>query len=162
MGKNSAFWLCWGLTTHQPLWVILCLLSEKGRWEIEKEMKERNTGERGKWNRRKKKHSPSTLTSCKDRRHCPTVSPSQLDASVKKDTWHLCLTQPPYKKKIKISHYIYILNVTVYNKAGILVAVHFSMQNIELHNVHVSGELDCALGRGYASIHLSCSLVYTR
>ena len=25
------FWLCWGLTTRQPLWVILCRLPEKGR-----------------------------------------------------------------------------------------------------------------------------------
>ena len=35
--------LCWGLTTHQPLWVILCRLPEKGRKEIEEiveEMKE--------------------------------------------------------------------------------------------------------------------------
>ena len=23
--------MCWGLTTHQPLWVILCRLPEKGR-----------------------------------------------------------------------------------------------------------------------------------
>ena len=37
------FWLCWGLTTRQPLWVILCRLPEKGRKEIEEiveEMKE--------------------------------------------------------------------------------------------------------------------------
>ena len=27
--------LCWGLTTGQPLWVILCHLLEKGRKEIE-------------------------------------------------------------------------------------------------------------------------------
>ena len=44
------FVLCWGLTTHQPLWVILCRLPEKGRKEIEEiveEMKERNREERG-------------------------------------------------------------------------------------------------------------------
>ena len=38
-------WLCWGLTTRQPLWVILCRLPEKGRKEIEEiveEMKERD------------------------------------------------------------------------------------------------------------------------
>ena len=38
-------WLCWGLTTHQPLWVILCHLPEKGRKEIEEievEIKERD------------------------------------------------------------------------------------------------------------------------
>ena len=35
--------------THQPLWVILCCLPEKGRIEIEEiveEMKERDWGER--------------------------------------------------------------------------------------------------------------------
>ena len=43
-------WLCWGLTTRQPLRVILCLLPEKGRKEIEErveEMKERDREERG-------------------------------------------------------------------------------------------------------------------
>ena len=43
-------WLSWGLTTHQPLWVILCRLPEKGRKEIEEiaeEMKERNREWRG-------------------------------------------------------------------------------------------------------------------
>ena len=43
-------WLCWGLTTRQPLWVILCRLPEKGRRVIEEiveEMKERNREERG-------------------------------------------------------------------------------------------------------------------
>ena len=42
--------LCWGLTTRQPLWVILCRLPEKGRKEIEEiaeEMKERDREERG-------------------------------------------------------------------------------------------------------------------
>ena len=39
-----------GLTTRQPLWVILCRLPENGRKEIEeivKEMKERDREERG-------------------------------------------------------------------------------------------------------------------
>ena len=43
-------WLCWGLTTRQPLWVILCRLLEKGRKETEEiaeEMKERDREERG-------------------------------------------------------------------------------------------------------------------
>ena len=31
----GSFWLCWGLTTRQPLRVILCRLPEKGRKEIE-------------------------------------------------------------------------------------------------------------------------------
>ena len=44
------FLLCWGLSTHQPLWVILCRLSEEGKIEIEEiveEMKERNKEETG-------------------------------------------------------------------------------------------------------------------
>ena len=42
--------MCWGLTTRQPLRVILCHLPEKGRKEIEErveEMKERDREERG-------------------------------------------------------------------------------------------------------------------
>ena len=42
--------LYWGLTTRQPLWVILCRLPEKGRKETEEiaeEMKERDREERG-------------------------------------------------------------------------------------------------------------------
>ena len=42
--------LCWGLTTRQPLWVILCRLPEKGRKEIKEiveEMKERKREESG-------------------------------------------------------------------------------------------------------------------
>ena len=49
-GHNKYCLLCWGLTTRQPLWVILCRLPEKGRKEIEEiveEMKERNREERG-------------------------------------------------------------------------------------------------------------------
>ena len=40
--------LCWGLTTRQPLWVILCRLTEKGRKVIEEiveEIKERGSEE---------------------------------------------------------------------------------------------------------------------
>ena len=43
-------WLCWGLTTRQPMRVILCRLPEKGRKEIEErveEIKERDREERG-------------------------------------------------------------------------------------------------------------------
>ena len=42
--------LCWGLTTRQPLWAILCRLPEKRRKETEEmaeEMKERDREERG-------------------------------------------------------------------------------------------------------------------
>ena len=53
------FLLCWGLTLHQPLWVILCHLPEKGRKEIEElveEMKERGMEERtGKRAKKQKK-----------------------------------------------------------------------------------------------------------
>ena len=48
--NNNFFWLSWGLTTRQPLWVILCRLPEKGRKETEeiaKEMKEKDREERG-------------------------------------------------------------------------------------------------------------------
>ena len=48
--ETDNFWLCWGLTTRQPLRVILCRLPEKGRKEIEErveEMKERDREERG-------------------------------------------------------------------------------------------------------------------
>ena len=48
--KAASDQLCWGLTTRQPLCVILCRLPEKGRKEIEEtveEMKERNREERG-------------------------------------------------------------------------------------------------------------------
>ena len=33
-------WLCWRLTTRQPLWVILCCLPEKERREIEEILEE--------------------------------------------------------------------------------------------------------------------------
>ena len=35
-------WLCWGLTTRQPLWVMLSRLSENGRKEIVEKKKERD------------------------------------------------------------------------------------------------------------------------
>ena len=34
-GKRVVDLLCWGLTTHQSLWVVLCRLPEKVRLEIE-------------------------------------------------------------------------------------------------------------------------------
>ena len=56
VSSQLAFWfrrrsdsLCWGLTTRQPLWVILCRLPEKGRKVIEEiveEIKERDREER--------------------------------------------------------------------------------------------------------------------
>ena len=76
--------LCWGLTTRQPSWVILCCLPEKERKEIVEEMKERDREERGTGMKVKKqnKNTPSTLTCYKDSRPCPTVSQYQLDAPV--------------------------------------------------------------------------------
>ena len=35
----TLYWLCWRLRTHQPKWVILCRLPEKGRREIVEETK---------------------------------------------------------------------------------------------------------------------------
>ena len=58
-----------GLTTRQPLWVILCRLPEKGRKETEeivREVKQRNMEERGTRmkvkKQKKQKHPPSTFT----------------------------------------------------------------------------------------------------
>ena len=55
-------WLCWGLTTRQPLRVILCRLPEKGRKDIEErveEMKERKKEEQEwKWINRRNKNIP--------------------------------------------------------------------------------------------------------
>ena len=72
-----------GLTTRQPLWVILCRLLEKGRKETEEiveKMKERNRNESEETE--EIKTFPSTLTCYKDSRPCPTVSQYQLDAPV--------------------------------------------------------------------------------
>ena len=79
--------------THQPLWVILCYLPEKERREIEEiveKMKERDKGERkmNESEETRNKHSPSTLTCCKDSRPCPAVSQNQLDALVTEDARH--------------------------------------------------------------------------
>ena len=57
MFVNMSFeidWLCWGLTTCQPLWVILCHLPEKGRKEIVEEMKEKDREEEQEWKGRNK------------------------------------------------------------------------------------------------------------
>ena len=67
--------------TRQPLWVILCRLSEKGREEIEEEMKGKKEN-RHESDKTEIKTFPSTLTCYKDSRPFPTVSQYQLDASV--------------------------------------------------------------------------------
>ena len=92
-GITSEIWLCWGLTAPQTLWVILCLLPEKGRkkdrrdsrGDKERDRKERGTGMKVK-KKKKQKHSPSTLTCYKDSKPCPTASQYQLDAPVTLDT----------------------------------------------------------------------------
>ena len=45
-GGDRFFHLCWGLTTRQPLRVILCRLPEKWRKEMIEEMKGRDREER--------------------------------------------------------------------------------------------------------------------
>ena len=79
------YWLCWGLTTRQPSWVILCRLPEKGSnktEEIVEEMKDRDREERETEMKVEEtegiKHSPSILTCYEDSRPCPTVSQYQL------------------------------------------------------------------------------------
>ena len=79
------FLLCWGLMTHQPLWVILCCLPEKGRKEKQKRWKW-GTGkkEEWEWEWRKTeeiKTSPPHLYFYlhKDSRPCPPVSQYQLN-----------------------------------------------------------------------------------
>ena len=42
---------CWGLKTHQPLWVILCCLPEKGRKQIEESSEDEREGQGRKRNR---------------------------------------------------------------------------------------------------------------
>ena len=80
-------WLCWDLMTHQPLWVILCHLPEKGRKEIEEIVRRWKRGiekkDKREWNGKKTeeiKRFPSTLTCC------PTVSQYQLDTPLTKGT----------------------------------------------------------------------------
>ena len=92
----SCFWLCWGFTTCQPLWVILCSLPEKGRKEIEEiaeEMKKGDREERGTGMKEKKLRNknipPLPLPATR------TVSQYQLDARVTQDIRHLCHTRPP-------------------------------------------------------------------
>ena len=76
--------MCWGLTIHQPLWVIY--LQRYIVEEIVEEMKERDREERGTGMKSEEieeiKHSPSTLPRYKDSRPCPTASQYQLDAIV--------------------------------------------------------------------------------
>ena len=67
--------LCWGFTTGQPLWVILCCLPEKGRKEIEETqsgrwkrgIRKKEGNERKCRNRRNKNIPPlqQALSNCK-------------------------------------------------------------------------------------------------
>ena len=61
--------MCWGLTTRQPLWVILCRLPDKERKEIEEiveEIKERDREERGYVSERVKYGGPIHTHHCKN------------------------------------------------------------------------------------------------
>ena len=71
------FFYCWRLMTRQPLWTILCHLPEIGRIEIVEEMKEGQVRREDEWQTsvKKQKHSPSTLTCCKDSRALPKCKP---------------------------------------------------------------------------------------
>ena len=77
--------LCWGLTTRQPLWVILRHLPEK---KEKRDYRDEKVGHRKKrnWNEREEtgeiKTFPSSLTRYKDSEPCPTVGQYQLDAPV--------------------------------------------------------------------------------
>ena len=54
-------WLCWGLMTRQPLWVILCHLPEKGRKVIVDVRKARDwekEEQKWKWRNRRNKNFP--------------------------------------------------------------------------------------------------------
>ena len=57
-------WLCWGLMTCQPVWVILYPLPEKGRKETEeiveemKEMDRKKDKLEWKWRKRRNKNIP--------------------------------------------------------------------------------------------------------
>ena len=55
-------WLCWGLTTCQPLWVILCRLPEKGRKEIEETAEEMKEGHARKKNRNESEETEEVKT----------------------------------------------------------------------------------------------------
>ena len=55
-------WLCWGLTTRQPLRVILCRLPEKGRKEIEERVEEMKEGQGRKRNRNESEETEEIKT----------------------------------------------------------------------------------------------------
>ena len=55
-------WLCWGLTTRQPLRVILCRLPEKGRKEIEESRGDEREGQGRKRNRNESEETEEIKT----------------------------------------------------------------------------------------------------
>ena len=54
--------LCWGLTTRQPLRVILCRLPEKGRKEVEESRGDEREGQGRKRNRNKSEETEEIKT----------------------------------------------------------------------------------------------------
>ena len=84
--------VCWGLTAHQPLWVILSSPREREKGEeIERDSREHREGQGRKRNRNEREETDkiktpaSTLTCYKDGRPSPTASQYQLDAPVTQD-----------------------------------------------------------------------------
>ena len=54
--------LCWGLTTRQPLRVILCRLPEKGRKEVEESRGDEREGQGRKRNRNESEETEEIKT----------------------------------------------------------------------------------------------------
>ena len=75
--------LCWGLTTRQPLWVILCRLPEREKSDRRDSRRDEREEQGRKRNRNESEETEEIKTfPLKDSRPCPTVSQYQLDAPV--------------------------------------------------------------------------------
>ena len=59
---NYQLLLCWGLTTRQPLRVILCRLPEKGRKEVEESRGDEREGQGRKRNRNESEETEEIKT----------------------------------------------------------------------------------------------------
>ena len=60
--ERERFLLCWGLTTRQPLRVILCRLPEKGRKEVEESRGDEREGQGRKRNRNESEETEEIKT----------------------------------------------------------------------------------------------------
>ena len=77
--NQDQVFLCWGLTTCQPLWVILCHLLEKEERDRRDSRGDEREGQGVKRNRNENEeteenHSLSTLTCYKNSRPCPIAN----------------------------------------------------------------------------------------